>query len=124
MFPERADGSLLKEIVGKVRASELLAQPFSHPKYFQPRPSAVSYNAQASGGSNLAASNPKLRGRIAQKLGLIARYRKDGPRTGAWVGPDVEKWFGIQVKDKKRNPTLEWATANPALVTEWVNSSD
>ncbi len=124
VFPRNADGSLVLDDKGKVRGSQLVAQPFSDAKYFQPRPSAASYDAQASGGSNLAASNPKLRGRVAQKLGLIARYKNDGPRKGEPVGPDVEKWFAIQVKEKKRNPTLEWAKANATLATEWVNSSD
>src|SRR5262249_49000643 len=74
VFPDRASGSLVTGADGKVVGSRLIAQPFSDAKYFQPRPSAVSYNAAASGGSNLAASNPKLRGRVAQALGLIARY--------------------------------------------------
>jgi K+-transporting ATPase ATPase C chain len=124
LFPKSADGSLVVDDNGKVRGSRLLAQPFSDAKYFQPRPSAVGYDAQGSGGSNLAASNPKLRGRVAQRLGLIARFAKDGPRKGEPVGPDIEKWFATQVKEKKRNPTLEWAEGNPALATEWVNSSD
>src|SRR5262249_34693143 len=93
------------------------------PKYFQPRPSAVGYNPSASGGSNLAASNPKLRGRVAQALGLVARYRKDGPRKGGPGGPGGEKWFRAQVK-KGRNPPREWAKDNPTLASEWVNGSD
>jgi K+-transporting ATPase ATPase C chain len=123
LFPSHANGSLIEE-AGKVRGSRLLAQPFSEPRYFRPRPSAVGYNAAASGGSNLAASNPKLRGRVAQQLGLIARYRDDGPRQGAPVGPDIEKWFARQTKEKKRNLTAEWAASNPTLASEWVNGSD
>src|SRR5262249_34070720 len=92
-FPTAAEGSLVTDEDGTVRGSRLIAQPFSDPKYFQPRPPAASYNAAASGGSNLGASSPKLRGRVAQALGLVARYRKDGPRKGEPVGPDVEKWF-------------------------------
>jgi K+-transporting ATPase ATPase C chain len=124
VFPIAASGSLVTDKDGAVRGSRLIAQPFSDPKYFQPRPSAVSYNASASGGSNYGASNPKLRGRVAQALGLIARYKKDGPRKGAPVGPDVEKWFAQQTKEKGRNLTAEWAKANPTLASEWVNSTD
>src|SRR4051794_3627082 len=102
VFPSAASGSLVTED-GKVRGSRLIAQPFGDAKYFQPRPSAVSYNASASGGSNLGANNPKLRGRVAQALGLIARYKKDGPRQGAPVGPDVEAWFTEQTGPKKRD---------------------
>jgi K+-transporting ATPase ATPase C chain len=122
LFPHQANGSLVTDADGAVRGSALLAQPFSEPKYFQPRPSAVGYNAAASGGSNLAASNPKLRGRVAWKLGLIARYRADGPRQGAAVGPDVEKWFALKAA-RGGNPTAAWAEANPTLAGEWVNNS-
>jgi K+-transporting ATPase ATPase C chain len=124
LFSGKADGSLITDEQGQVCGSDLIAQPFSDAKYFQPRPSAVSFNAAASGGSNLAASNPKLRGQVAQRLGTIARYKKDGPRKGAAVGLDVEKWFITQVKEKKRNPTEEWANANPSLVSDWAGSSD
>jgi K+-transporting ATPase ATPase C chain len=124
VFSAQADGSLVVDDQGQVRGSRLLAQPFSDPKYFQPRPSSVGHNAAASGGSNLAASNPKLRGRVAQQLGVIARYKKDGSRKGTAVGPDVEKWFITQVKEKNRNPTVEWAKANPSLASDWAGSSD
>jgi len=100
MFSAQADGSLVVDDQGQVRGSHLLAQPFSDPKYFQPRPSSVGYNAAASGGSNLAATTRSCCGRVAQQLGLIARYKADGPRKGAAVGPDVEKWFITQVKEK------------------------
>jgi K+-transporting ATPase ATPase C chain len=122
LFPHQASGSLIEDEKG-VHGSRLLAQPFSEPRYFQPRPSAVGYNAAASGASNLAVSNPKLRGQVAQRLGLIARY-KTGPRKGDPVGPDVEKWFLTQVKEKNRNPTEEWAKANPSLASDWAGSSD
>jgi K+-transporting ATPase ATPase C chain len=124
LFSAQADGSLVVDEQGQVRGSHLLAQPFSDAKYFQPRPSAANFNAAASGGSNLAASNPKLRGQVAQRIGTIARYKKDGPRKGAAAGPDVEKWFITQVKERKRNPTAEWAQANPSLVIDWAGSSD
>lgn len=38
---------------GKVVGSRLIAQPFSSPRYFWPRPSANNYNPLPSGGSNL-----------------------------------------------------------------------
>lgn len=61
-FPHQANGSLLSE--GQiVRGSELIGQHFTAAGYFQGRPSATTempYNPMASGGSNLAASNPEL----------------------------------------------------------------
>src|SRR5437763_9153501 len=69
VFRDQAQGSLLTDGDGKVVGSRLIAQPFSGDEYFQPRPSAVSYNAAASGATNWGASNPLLRGRVARQLG-------------------------------------------------------
>ena len=50
---EGAEGSLVRNASGKVLGSELIAQGFSSDRYLWPRPSAVDFNASASGGSNL-----------------------------------------------------------------------
>ncbi|HWE37064.1 MAG TPA: potassium-transporting ATPase subunit KdpC [Isosphaeraceae bacterium] len=69
-FPHQAEGSLI-ERDGKVIGSELIAQPFASPKYFQPRPSAVDYKADAAGGSNLGPKNPALRERIVKSVAAL-----------------------------------------------------
>jgi K+-transporting ATPase ATPase C chain len=74
VFPEKASGSLIFEN-GKVVGSRLIAQPFTRPEYFWPRPSAVSYDASASGGSNLSANNPKLRERVVKRLSELESQR-------------------------------------------------
>jgi K+-transporting ATPase ATPase C chain len=61
LTPYRADGSLIEDEKGVIIGSELLAQGFSRPEYLWPRPSAVEYNASATGGSNLSPTNPELR---------------------------------------------------------------
>ena len=124
-FHDRAEGSLVYAADGTTPVgSRLIGQPFTADEYFWPRPSAAGngYDASASGGSNLAASNPKLRGRIAQTLGPVVRYRPDGPRKGAMVGPDVEKWFTAE-SAKGRGLTAEWAGKNPTLAGVWAGSS-
>jgi K+-transporting ATPase ATPase C chain len=63
LTPYSANGSLVRNSQGKIVGSELLAQGFSRPEYFWPRPSAVDYNAAAAGGSNLSPTNPELRDR-------------------------------------------------------------
>ena len=92
LFPHQAEGSLV-ERDGKVVGSNLIAQPFSDDKYFQPRPSAASYNGAASGASNWSASNYLLRDRVAQQLGPIVKYAGPLDKKGKPVGPDIEKWF-------------------------------
>lgn len=71
-FPASASGSLI-EHNGKAVGSRLIAQEFKGDEWFRPRPSAAGYNAAASGGSNLGASNPKLRERIDEHLKGAAR---------------------------------------------------
>src|SRR5579862_6150006 len=91
-FPFQANGSLLKGPDGSVVGSKLIAQPFTKDEYFQPRPSAASYDASASASSALAASNYALRDRVARTIGPVATYA-GGPKAGQPVAPDVEAWF-------------------------------
>ena len=62
-FPHQAEGSLIYGRDRTVIGSELIAQPFASDRYFHPRPSAVDYKADATGGSNLGPKNPDLRTR-------------------------------------------------------------
>jgi K+-transporting ATPase ATPase C chain len=62
-----ATGGIVVASDGKGGAS-LIAQEFKGDEWFHPRPSAVGYAANASGGSNLAANNPKLRDRVSEQL--------------------------------------------------------
>jgi potassium-transporting ATPase KdpC subunit len=114
-FHDRAEGSLIVGADGKAIGSSLIAQPFKADEYFQPRPSAASYNAAASGASNFSASNPLLRDRVARSLGTMARYRG----THQAVGPDVEKWFQQQPPDFVKR----WASEHPALAQQWVKDN-
>lgn len=66
VFPEQANGSLVRDAKGEIRGSALLAQSFEGPEWFQPRPSAASFATVASGASNLAPSNPALADRIGK----------------------------------------------------------
>jgi K+-transporting ATPase ATPase C chain len=70
--PNRADGSLVRNGKGEIIGSELIAQSFTRPEYFWPRPSAVDYNASAAGGSNLSPTNPELRQRAEVILTRMA----------------------------------------------------
>jgi K+-transporting ATPase ATPase C chain len=45
---------------GEILGSRLIAQAFTSPEYFWPRPSAVNYDAAGAGGSNLSPANAEL----------------------------------------------------------------
>ncbi len=66
VFPAAANGSLVVKD-GKVIGSELIAQNFTKPEYFHPRPSAVDYDAGGSGASNAAPSSSKFVSGIAER---------------------------------------------------------
>jgi len=67
LFPAQAEGSLVYSRDRTVIGSELVAQPFASEKYFQPRPSAADYKADAASGSNLGTKNPDLHKKIAER---------------------------------------------------------
>jgi K+-transporting ATPase ATPase C chain len=51
--------------------SSLVAQKFTQPRYFWPRPSAVDYSAAAAGGSNKSPTSPDLTKRAEE---IVAQY--------------------------------------------------
>jgi K+-transporting ATPase ATPase C chain len=83
LFPAQAEGSLIRQD-GVVLASELIGQDFKDPRYFWGRPSETSSfptNAEASGASNLAQSDPKLSQNIKDRLQCIANQDPDNQAT-------------------------------------------
>jgi len=79
LFPSQANGTLVADKDGRVIGSELIAQGFSNPAYFQPRPSAAGekgYDATSSGGSNFGATSKKLQDRVAQD---VKRLKEENP---------------------------------------------
>jgi len=121
IFPFQANGSMVEGPDHKPVGSLLIAQPFTKDEYFQPRPSAASYDGSASASSTLAASNYLLRNRVATTLGPIVKY-KSGPKAGQLVAPDIEAWFQQDQYMGQPHIVSQWADAHNGLVQAWVTA--
>ena len=83
LFPHEAGGSLIQR-GGTLVGSELIAQNFSRPKYFHPRPSAAGeagYDGANSGGTNL--------GPLSKKLAESVKNRVEAYRFENGLPPDL-----------------------------------
>src|ERR1700676_3667259 len=118
-FPFSANGSMVNGPDGKPVGSLLIAQPFTKDEYFQPRPSAASYDGSASASSTLSASNYALRDRVARMLGPIVKYQS-GPKAGQLVAPDIEAWFQQDQFQGKPHLVAQWADLHNAVAQAWV----
>lgn len=65
-FSRQAHGSLIEKN-GQTVGSELIGQNFEKPENFWGRPSAVGYNPQPSGGSNLAPTSADLKKMVDER---------------------------------------------------------
>lgn len=95
VVPDRAQGSLVRDGSGQIVGSRLIAQAFERPEYVWPRPSAANYDASATGGSNLAPSNPALTERASEAAArLSATFEQPVPgelvaASGSGMDPHI-----------------------------------
>ena len=120
-FPFQSNGSIINGPDGKPVGSELIAQQFTKDEYFQPRPSAASYNGSASSSSALSVSNYALRNRVATMLGPIVKYQ-GGSKDGQLVAPDIEHWFQKDIYQGSSHIVAQWADLHNSLAQAWVNT--
>jgi K+-transporting ATPase ATPase C chain len=105
-FNHRANGSFITQN-GKAIGSSLIGQSFEDksgnpdPRYFQPRPSAVSYNAAGSGASNLGPADARLIG-FVPGLNITAK-------TNAYATPTDPSCVPVQATDKNGKPVTDKA---------------
>ncbi len=69
-FPRNTSGGLVK-IGQTIVGSELIGQSFSDEKYFHGRPSANQYDAQKSGGSNLAIESLEYKSLLEKRIASL-----------------------------------------------------
>jgi len=83
MFPHQANGSLISNATGRVTGSALIAQGFSRPEYFHPRPSAAGngYDDTASSGTNKGPTDRKLADTLIQQA-VDSAVAQDGAARG------------------------------------------
>lgn len=93
--PFTANGSILTAANGTIVGSRQIAQAFTDPKYFWPRPSAVDYDGARAGGSNLSPAGAALREHGQE---MAARYRATAGNplpadlataSGSGLDPDI-----------------------------------
>jgi K+-transporting ATPase ATPase C chain len=97
LTPSTARGSLVATADGKTVGSRLIAQKFTQPGYFWPRPSAVDYNAAAAAGSNKSPTSPDLTKRAEEIIPLYGATA-DSPlpaelaaASGAGLDPHISE---------------------------------
>lgn len=105
LFPGKADGSRI-EVEGTLVGSELIGQDFRDlPRYFQSRPSATDYSADASAFNNLGPNSRELAEFFSEQLrAYLKRERPYDPgltaaevpadavtTSGSGVDPDISQ---------------------------------
>ena len=108
LFPWRANGSLVTDEKGQVVGSELIAQGFTNPAYFQPRPSAAGekgYDARNSAGSNLGPTSKKLQDRIRED---IKRLKTENPDANGPIPAELVTTSGSGLDPHLSPEAMQW----------------
>jgi potassium-transporting ATPase KdpC subunit len=106
VVPDKANGSEVS-LDGRVVGSTLVAQPFEGDEWFQPRPSAVDYDASGSGAANLGPSNPELLDQIEAWADEYRARNQLAPGTPVPVDAVTMSGSGLDPHISPRNARLQ-----------------
>ncbi|MGI6901986.1 MULTISPECIES: potassium-transporting ATPase subunit KdpC [Leclercia] len=116
-FTDQANGSLIYQ-QGKIRGSRLIGQNFTAAGYFHGRPSATAespYNPMASGGSNLAGSNPELDDAVRAR---VAALRASNPQASPAVPVELVTASGSGLDYSLTPQAVAWQIPRVALARQ------
>lgn len=119
LFRDHANGSLLVEN-GQVIGSSLIAQNFTQPEYFHPRPSAAGndgFDPTSSSPSNLGPTNQKLYDRVKA---AADQFRKENP---TYTGPIPSDALTASASGLDPDISIANANAQAARVAQARNLS-
>jgi K+-transporting ATPase ATPase C chain len=108
LLPSRSNGSLVLR-GGRVIGSDLIAQKFTAPGYFHPRPSAggSGYDAIDSGGSNLSPTNPILREDVQRLANEYRRVNDLAPEATVPIDAVTRSGSGLDPHISPANAALQ-----------------
>ena len=116
-FTDQANGSLIYQ-QGEIRGSRLIGQDFTAAGYFHGRPSATAespYNPMASGGSNLAGSNPELDDAVRAR---VAALRASNPQASPAVPVELVTASGSGLDYSLTPQAVAWQIPRVALARQ------
>lgn len=122
LFRDQANGSLV-EVNGQTVGSSLIGQNFADgdgkplPQWFQPRPSAGSYDPGTSGASNLGPENSDLVTQVNERRAQVAAF--DGVRPED-VAPDALTASGSGL-DPHISPRYAYQQVNRVATARGLN---
>ena len=126
VFPSQANGSLVAR-QGQVMGSALIAQNFTGPQYFHPRPSAAGdtgYDGTSSGGSNLGPLSQKLVDQVKERVVAYRAENHLAPNTPIPADAVTTSGSGLDPHISLKNAEIQAkrvATARGLILAQVAN---
>lgn len=106
LYRGHSEGSLVRLDGERLVGSHLIAQPFTRPEYFHPRPSAVDYNAASTGGSNLGPTNSGHIEAVSARVRALSQSKEPDGREAVTEGParfDTNRGGAPRITSNQKN---------------------